>query len=333
MQYLVMDFGGTLVKYSVMDETCAVFLRGEDDAPVADRAAFLEYLCALYERTCKTFSIGGVEVSMPGVIDAEAGYLRSAGAYSALYGMDLTETLKKWIPVPVSVENDAKCGALAEVWRGNLRDCDDGIVLILGTGVGGGIVKNRKIHRGKNLSAGEFSSFVLGDTAEPRNLAAAKCSVSALLFEAMRRKGIDLRKNRHYEMLRHILPCDQTLSAYDRDPAYDRGMDGHQFFALLEQGDPVIASLYAQYTYSLALLIFNLQISYAPEKVLIGGGISRQARLVPDIHAQYERIRKDAGVLFDLPCCLDVCRFGNEANQYGALYHFLCRYTRTVAEE
>ena len=323
MEYLVIDFGGTLVKYSVMNEQCVVAMQEEENAPVETKEAFLNFLYGLYARVSDKFHIGGVAVSMPGVIDTDSGYLRSAGAYPALYGMNLKEEAGKRIPVPLTVENDAKCGALAEVWRGNLKDCEDGIVLILGTGVGGGIVKNRRIHRGKSLSAGEFSFFILGDTAEARNMASAKCSVAALLFEAMRRKGIDLRKSRYYNAFQYFMSCEQTLSECDADPAYDHGMDGYQFFSLLEQGDPVIRQLYEEYTSHLALLIFNLQITYAPDKILIGGGISRQARLVPDIHAQYERIRKAMGIQFDLPCHLEVCWFGNEANQYGALYHFL----------
>lgn len=49
------------------------------------------------------------------------------------------------------------CAALAEAWIGNLADCDDGIVVILGTGVGGGIIKDKKLHRGRHFTAGEFS--------------------------------------------------------------------------------------------------------------------------------------------------------------------------------
>ena len=323
MQYLTIDFGGTLVKYSVMDETCTVFSRGEEPAPIESRESFVRMLSGLYEKAAASCAIGGIAVSMPGVIDAERGYVKSAGAYHALYEMDLMRELKSRIPVPVSVENDGKCGALAESWQGNLRDCDDGIVLILGTAVGGGILKDRKIHRGKSLSAGEFSFLILGDTAEPRNLAWARCGVSPLLFEAMRRKGISVQKHQHYPMYRDALLCAQTLSEWDNNPEYDHGMNGYQFFALLEQGDPEILALYEEYTYHLALLAWNLQLIYAPEKILIGGGISRQPRLLPDIRTQYGRIEREAGIGFPLPCRLDACLLGNEANQYGALHHFL----------
>ena len=324
MNYLTVDFGGTLVKYSVMNESCEVFLRGEETAPTESRQAFLDMLSALYEKAA-SWTVAGIAISMPGVIDAETGYVKSAGAYHTLYEMNLMRELNGRIPVPVSVENDGKCGALAETWRGNLRDCDDGIALILGTAVGGGIIKNRMVHRGKSLSAGEFSFLVLGDTALPRNLAWAKCGVSPLLFEAMRRKGIDVKKHPHYGMYQDALPCEQSLTEWNQNPEYDRGMNGYQFFALLEQGDPDIRRLYDEYAYHLALLAFNLQVTYAPEKILIGGGISRQPRLVPDIRAQYERIQREAGIGFALPCRLDVCLLGNEANQYGALYHFLNR--------
>ena len=326
MNYLTIDFGGTLVKYSVMNQSCETLLRGEEPAPLESRQAFLNLLHGLYKKSAAEFAIGGIAISMPGVIDADTGYARSAGAYYHLYEMDLMKELDGRIPVPVSVENDGKCGALAEVWMGNLKDCNDGIVLILGTAAGGGIIKNREIHRGKSLSAGEFSSVILGDTVAPRNQVWAKCGVSPLLFEAMRRKGIDVKKHPHYKMYAEILPVEQTLTEWNRKPEYDHGMDGYQFFALLEKGDPEIQRLYEEYISHLSLLIFNLQVIYAPEKILIGGGISRQSRLIPDLRVQYERIHQNTGTLLTFPCHLDRCLLGNEANQYGALYHFLNKY-------
>ncbi len=327
MKYLVIDFGGTLVKYSVMDENCAILLKGEESAPTESRQQFINFLCGLYAKISGAMPIDGVAVSMPGVIDDENCYIRSAGAYMKLYQTDLREAIKDQIKVPFAVENDGKCGALGEVWKGNLKDCDDGIVLILGTGVGGGIVKNREIHKGKSLSAGEFSDVILGDQASPRNTVASRCGVAALLFEAMRLKGIDIRKSPHYNSFSRVFPCEQELSELNNHPAYAHGLNGYQFFDLLNQNDPVIVKLYQDYIYHIALFIFNLHLIYAPEKFLIGGGISRQSRLIPDIRAQYQEIFDNASLIrLTPPCIVDACALGNEANQYGALYHFLKKY-------
>lgn len=323
MNYLVIDFGGTLAKYSVMNEECKVYKRAEAKAPLETKEEFVEFLCRLYEENEKEYGIAGIAVSMPGVIDEKQGVIHSAGAYVHLSGMNIKEELQGRIPVPVSVENDGKCGALAEVWQGNLKDCEDGIVLILGTAVAGGIIKNKKIHKGKNLSAGEFSYLLLGDEPGLQSSVLLRCSVATLLFKACIAKGIDVRKLSNYELFRNFLDCSQEISELDQLPEYVDGMNGIQFFELLEQKDPEISVLYEEYTKNLAKMIWNLQLIYAPERILIGGGVSRQKRLIKDIRMQYEKIQQIYTGIFSAPCELAICHFGNEANQYGALYHFL----------
>ena len=61
--------------------------------------------------------------------------------------------------MPVTVVNDGKCAASAEAWSGALSDVDSGAVLVLGTGIGGGIVLNKKVWMGSTFGAGELSCF------------------------------------------------------------------------------------------------------------------------------------------------------------------------------
>ncbi len=324
MKYIVMDFGGMLVKYSVLDESCTLFERGESDAPVQSKEAFLGFIKNTYETYSKGYEIGGIAISMPGVINDKTGDILSAGAYMKLYGINLYEELKPIIPVPVTVENDGKCGALAEVWQGNLKDVNDGIVLILGTGVAGGIIKDRKIHKGQAMSAGEFSYMLVGQEKDIRATVLYQCSVSTLLFKACVKKGIDVRKGSAREIVPFIPDFSQELTEWNERPEYKNGMDGYQFFELLENGDAEIAEIYDEFLSQLARLIINLQFIYSPEKVLIGGGVSRQPRLVSDINAKCEELIDQTymGAVKN-PCNVQKCLLGNEANQYGALYSFL----------
>ena len=55
------------------------------------------------------------------------------------------------------MENDGKCAALAEFWRGSLKGCTNGAVVVIGTGVAGGIILNGKLFRGNHFTAGEYS--------------------------------------------------------------------------------------------------------------------------------------------------------------------------------
>ena len=56
-----------------------------------------------------------------------------------------------------------KSAALAEVWKGNLKDCQDGIVIVVGSGLGGGIIKDGQLWKGQHLFAGEFSYIFQGE--------------------------------------------------------------------------------------------------------------------------------------------------------------------------
>ena len=325
MNYLVIDFGGTLAKYSVMTENADIISQSEKPAPLSSKDEFLDFICDLFTEENANQALSGIAISMPGVIDGDTGYVKTAGAYKKLYEMDLTGDLKDRIPVPISVENDGKCGALAEVWQGNLSGNDDGAVIILGTGIAGGIIKNRHIHRGRSLASGEISSFILSDKVALANAACCICSTAALLYRSMYALGIDIKKSPYHSNYDEMLQfTDQKLSDLNNDPQYDNGLDGHRFFALLDAGNEIAAKCYDEFLENLCTLAFNIQVVFAPEKILIGGGICRQPRLIPDIQKYMgQKIALMQNMLPVIDCAIDICKFGNEANQYGALYNFL----------
>ncbi|MDZ5010286.1 ROK family protein, partial [Clostridium perfringens] len=175
------------------------------------------------------------------------------------------------INLPISVENDGKSAALAEVWKGNLASCSDGIVMILGTGIGGGIIKDRKIHKGNHFFAGEFS-YIMQDTnnLDFHNAFALKGSTSALIMETAAIKKVE-----------------------------PRSINGHDVFKWINDNDPDVLEVFERFTMNLAIQIYNLQCILDPEKILIGGGISKQPILVKKLRENLEKIY--AKIPFDIP--------------------------------
>ena len=101
---------------------------------------------------------------MPGQIDAENGYLFTGGYLDKyIHEYPIANILQERTGLPVTVQNDAKCAGLAEVAKGALQDCKDAVVIVLGTGIGGAIIKDRKIHGGNKFSAGEVSFLLVND--------------------------------------------------------------------------------------------------------------------------------------------------------------------------
>ena len=160
--YLVFDVGGTFVKYAWMSVDGDIQEKGKYPTPTKEEESvpeFVESLGQIYDKY-KDQGVEGIALSLPGLIDAENGIIRNGGGIKYLKDAHLAELLgARCDGVKISMENDGKCAALAEVWMGNAKGCKNAAVVILGTGIGGGIVINGHVHRGNDLSAGELSYF------------------------------------------------------------------------------------------------------------------------------------------------------------------------------
>lgn len=132
---LALDFGGSAVKHALVGEDAAVHRAGRSPAPLDSPAQFVDLVLDLYERAGP--GVDGIAISIPGYVDPDTGHLFDTGAYRNLYNRNVVELIAKAIPARITVENDGKCGALAEAWNGALSTCRDGAVVLLGTGVGG----------------------------------------------------------------------------------------------------------------------------------------------------------------------------------------------------
>ena len=91
--------------------------------------------------------IEGIAVSMPGMLDSRKGYCVTGGMLAYFSEVPVVQLLEQRYKLPVTIENDGKCAALAEKWKGSLKDCRNGAVVVLGTGVGGGIIIDHKLYR------------------------------------------------------------------------------------------------------------------------------------------------------------------------------------------
>ena len=101
-------------------------------------------------------SVTSIGIGVPGLVNVEEGIV-----YDVVYIPSWKEVpLQKWMEdryqIPVFVDNDANCFALGEFYFGKGRGCNSMIGLTIGTGLGSGIIINKKLYPGKNGGAGEF---------------------------------------------------------------------------------------------------------------------------------------------------------------------------------
>jgi predicted NBD/HSP70 family sugar kinase len=296
MEFLVLDVGGSAIKYAVMNEGAEFLEKGKVPTPMEGIDAFVDAIGGIYDEFKERIS--GIAVSMPGRIDSDRGYAYTGGALKYNYDKEIASILQKRCPVPISIENDGKCAALAEVWMGNLKDCDDAIVVVIGTGIGGGIIKDKKLHKGKHFTAGEFSFIFTNNS------------------------PIEDKRFKHWGSQGGTFGLRVPVATAKNLPVEE--VDGVKVFEYANNGDKEVLDILDDYCYRFVQELFNLQYIYDPEKIAIGGGISEQDILMEYIQRNVEKYASTLPFKLVEPEVVR-CKFLNDSNLIGALYNYLTR--------
>lgn len=291
MYFISFDVGGTSVKYALLNDTGHILEKSSYKTPVSTKEAFYKEIIDIVNNYCLKHEISGICISSPGIIDSKKGTVNLIYAIPALQGINVKHELEEILQIDVAIENDAKCAALAEVWQGNAKNYQDSVFVVVGTGIGGAVVKNKKIHHGSNLFSGEFGMMIM-------NNAQGKLENWSYLGSS-----VNLVK-------RCIaLTGDDTL-------------DGEKVFELAYSGNEAIKNEVENFYNYLAIGIFNLQFLYDPQAIIIGGGISKRTDLVENINKHLNRIYETTGAGPNITV-VKTCEFTSDANLIGALYNFL----------
>lgn len=293
MRYLSFDVGGTNIKYSLID-TNGNILKSDKYTTITNREEFLNKIEDIVKENSE--KIDGLAFSMPGVIDVDRGYMITGGALYELYDYNFKEELEKRIKIPVEIENDVNCVALAEKWLGNAKENKNFICLTIGTGVGGALFINDKIVRGAKYSAGEFGFMI---TERLKNIADSTLSMRGSVRGGLI-KSYANKVNQNWEEL-----------------------DGKKIFEYAENGDKIAIETIDEFYTNIAYSIFNLIVSLNPEKVLIGGEIAVREDFIERVKEKLEKLKSEIVDLKNLEFpTIERCKFLNDSGKIGALYNF-----------
>lgn len=290
MDYLAIDVGGTFIKYAVITEECQILEKDRAPSVAEPLEDFIAALVHIYQKY--KGRVEGIALSMAGIIDSETGFMYTGGNITCITNINIVEMLQQRCGVRVTVENDAKCAALAEVWKGALMDVNDAVVVVCGTGIGGAIVHDRKVLKGIHHMTGEFS-YVMTDAKSEYSMSnslAGNAGIQRLM---------------------------EMVSKYTGIPAGE--LDGEKVFSMANCGDEKAVAGIREYVRHLAVQINNLQFILDPEKIIIGGGISVQPLFLQMLRAELKKI--NAVYPWDMPMAdVETCKFFNDANLIGAVY-------------
>lgn len=285
MAILSFDIGGSSVKYAVIEKTGKILAKGKKTTPQEKEEFFrlIENVAASYRRA---YTIEGAGFSFPGAVDDVSGVIGGSSALPYIHDFPIRQELERRLSLSAALENDANCAALGESWLGVGKEHEDLVFLVIGTGIGGAVVKGKRIHHGKHLHGGEFG-YMVSDASH--RILSDMGSTRILAERVADAKG---------------LPREE--------------MDGRKAFALADTGDAdALQAVSAMYE-ALAMAIYNLQYAIDPEIFVLGGAVSERPGFAEEIGKRVDIILKDVGVARIRPV-IRPAQFGNDANLLGAV--------------
>jgi len=153
--YLGIDIGGTSIVAARFSEN--EMLEKREVPTGADRPAG-QIMESLYEAIALvlTDEVVGIGIGMPGFMNAETGEIMQINNIPSFNGYTIKPRVEERFNLPTFQNNDANCFALGETYYGAGKKYTNLVGVTLGTGLGGGIILNRRIHTGLMGGAGEL---------------------------------------------------------------------------------------------------------------------------------------------------------------------------------
>ena len=293
------DFGGTSIKMGVVKgaeviahaPSIATQEYGNPDQLIEAIAQFVNMLRLNHPE------VQAIGMGMPGFVNFYQGTVYTLTNVPGWNNVPVKDMLQAACGLPVYVENDANCMAYAEWKMGAGRGMSSLVCLTMGTGIGGGIVVNDRILRGKRLSTGELGQTSIHYQGKPgpfgnRGAIEEYIGNNELAAEAVKR----------YAGAGIIKTVDECTPRHLDEAA--------------RSGCPIALQLWEDTAEMLGCLIMNLMYTLVPDAFIIGGGVAKAGDLL--MKPLLENLRKQLFPLLMEDLKILPARFGAEAGLLGA---------------
>ncbi|MED4122673.1 ROK family protein [Halalkalibacterium halodurans] len=297
MAYLLtIDIGGTFTKMGLVSVQAQLVEKIEQPTP-SSLPIFCQMVDEYYERFSQRYNIIGIAMSCPGSVTSTGDVLGSS-AVEFIHENNLKRTLEDTYGLPVAMENDANCAAIAEGWNGAAQGVSTFACIVCGTGIGGAFVLDGKLHRGAHLHGGEFGYAIMnvGERGDSKSWSEIGSSVAIV----NRLKG---------------------------EPPHGERWTGYLAFEEAAKGHEKAQESIDVFFQSLAVGVFNLQYMFDPEKIFIGGGITRQPGFMKELEKRLAAIFAARQVATIRPS-LALCQHLDQAQLFGAAKRWLDEHQR-----
>jgi glucokinase len=257
------DLGGTNLIVGLVNEECKIIAQKIQLTPKSLKP---EDLAGIIGERIKEFTAStaftleskiGISVPSFTTVEGEVVHAPNLGWRN----VPIKKIIEEKMQIPVYVEHDVKCGALAEKTCGAGCGCDDFIYITYGTGLAAGIVINGNIRKGVHNSAGNIGHWVINEKGSP-----CTCGLNGCLETLVGIRGI-IKKAR-----------SRIQAGKDIGVDIDH-LDVKRIFESAEKGNIVAKELVLEIAKTLGLAIAGLVSILDPEKVIIGGGIAKAGKI------------------------------------------------------
>ncbi|MGE7760277.1 ROK family protein [Peribacillus sp. NPDC097895] len=297
--YLALDIGGTEIKYGLLTESGDILEKGRFPTIRNNGNAILQ---AILAKVSLFPSLRGIALCAPGFVNDQTGFIEMGGAINDFDGFNIKTYMEEMTKLPVTVENDVNCVALAEKWLGNAKEMEHFLCMTIGTGIGGAVFINNQLYRGISFAAGEFG-FMITDGIKSGSALKSTLSWNGSI------SGIRQRYAKHKG-----IPVEDVT--------------GVDVFQAYEARDPIALEEVESFYDSLAIGIHNLYFMFNPSKILIGGAVSAREELIPELRRRVESLNG-----YIQGNRIEACHLNNDAGLIGALYHHLQTYVQQGRRE
>lgn len=270
--FIGVDIGGTSIKVGLVNNLGEILKK---DSYFVNKSLNQNQMASQLGNFILSFmdnnleSIEGIGIACPGIIDKEQGQCMYSPNLN-WHNLYICEQVKNICHKDVRIINDANAATLAELKLGAGVNYQDFIMLTLGTGVGGGIVKNHELFEGNSDEETELGHLTL--VANGRKCSCGKngcieayCSATALIKETK----IAMQNN-----------LQSTL--WNIAPSIDL-VNGQTAFIAYKEGDETAKKVIEEFINYLSLSLIKLDNMFHPEIFLLGGGLSLQKEFLTNL--------------------------------------------------
>ncbi|MBG9654834.1 ROK family glucokinase [Cytobacillus firmus] len=248
----------------------------------------------------------GIGMGAPGPVNLATGVVYNTVNLGWKDNYPLKDLLEVETSLPVIIDNDANCAALGEMWKGAGNGAKDLVCVTLGTGVGGGVIANGDIVQGVSGAAGEIGHI----TSIPVGGAQCNCGKTGCLETIASATGIVRQALENLES-----GGEGALSQLYKEHGFITAKD---VFDSARNGDETSLLVVNNTAMHLGLALANIANMLNPEKIVLGGGVSRAGDILLKpvisnfIKFAFPRVKEST--------VIDIATLGNDAGVIGAAW-------------